>query len=267
MTTPPNTTAPTQGSRLLVHAYLDGELDTASALAVRQQIDADATLAAQFENYTALQNALRTGFPREQFPPNLRTRINAAIGVRRAWVRPTWSALAASILLAVAISSASTWFVLRSYQPRLASSVNVVGERIAFPRELGILYATYDSNPPDKFRELYANQAALDAVRAGRPLPYGTVLVRNVYDVLLDAKGAPAKDANGQLTVTKLLFVAVMEKRAGWGGEFPGGEWKYQSFAPDGTPNAAPASACFACHNKVQAQDFVFSFDRMKAAK
>jgi anti-sigma factor RsiW len=119
MTTPTPTTTPVHGSRLLVHAYLDGELDTANALAIEQQIDADPTLAAQLASYAALQKTLRAQFPRERVPPHLQMRINAAIGPGRRWIRPTWSALAASVVLAVALSSGSTWLALRAPQSDL----------------------------------------------------------------------------------------------------------------------------------------------------
>ena len=156
-----------------------------------------------------------------------------------------------------------------------AGSIRAADNQVEFPRDLGVLYAILDRaedvrelDSSGQLRELYVNQAALDAAIAGRPLPYGTVLVRARYDVLRDAKGAPAKDENGRLTKTKLLGLGVMEKRAGWGREHPAGEWEYQAFAPDGTRNAQPAaSACFNCHSKVQAQDFVFSVDMMKATK
>src|SRR5262245_28466908 len=274
MTTSANSTNHAQDPRLLVHAYFDGELDTASALAVKQQIDADPILAAQLESYAALQNAVRTRLPCEHVSPRLRARINAAIGTERRWPRPTWGALAASILIAAALSSGSTWLVLRSYQASLPTSVQAVDDQVAFPRELGVPFATFDNvesrNGSSVFqvRDLYADKATLDAVQAGRPVPYGAVLVRAIYDVQRDANGAPVKDASGRLTKTKLLALAVMEKRAGWGGRYPAGEWGYQSFAPDGTRNARPApSACFACHVKMQGQDFVFSFDLMKAAR
>ena len=48
---PPAGAAPLQQEpALLVHAYLDGELDLANALAVKQQIDADPSLAAELAN-------------------------------------------------------------------------------------------------------------------------------------------------------------------------------------------------------------------------
>ena len=161
----------------------------------------------------------------------------------------------------------------------LAASVGAAGDKIAFPGELAVLYATLDSaedgrqlSSSGQFRELYTSQAALDAARAGQPLPYGTVVVRVRYDVLLDAKGAPVKDANGRLIKTKLLGYGVMEKRAGWGAEYPetvrNGEWEYQPFTAGKVPNTkANVAACFACHRAVQKQDFVFSYDQMRAAK
>jgi anti-sigma factor RsiW len=98
--------ATSQEPALLVHAYLDGELDLANALAVKQQIDADPSLAAELASASALQKMLRDRFPREPVPAHLRSRINAALGLTSRWAsRPTWQALAASVLLAVAVSS------------------------------------------------------------------------------------------------------------------------------------------------------------------
>ena len=112
---PPAGAAPLQQEpALLVHAYLDGELDLANALAVKQQIDADPSLAAELASASALQKMLRDRFPREPVPAHLRSRINAALGLTSRWAsRPTWQALAASVLLAVAVSSASTWLAVR----------------------------------------------------------------------------------------------------------------------------------------------------------
>src|SRR5262245_11828125 len=104
-----------QDPTLLVHAYADGELDPANALAIKQQIDADPALAAELANVSALQKTLHDRFPREPVPAHLRSRINATVGLTPRWAsrRPTWRALAASVLLAVAASSAGTWMAVR----------------------------------------------------------------------------------------------------------------------------------------------------------
>jgi hypothetical protein len=62
-----------------------------------------------------------------------------------------------------------------------------------------------------------------------------------------------------------------MEKRAGWGAEYPdnvrNGEWEYQVFKADKSVNtAANLRACFNCHKPLDKQDYVYLYDKMKTA-
>jgi anti-sigma factor RsiW len=98
----------------LVHAYLDGELDPADTFAVGQEIERNPRLARELAGASALQQALRTSFPREPVPAALRQRIDAAIRKRNRWKRPSWAALASSVVISVSLSSASTWLMLRA---------------------------------------------------------------------------------------------------------------------------------------------------------
>ena len=98
---------------LLVHAYSDGELDPANALAVGRQIAADPLLTAELVHTNALRRILRERLARPAPPPGLQSRIERAVGLAHARTRPSWQALAATLLLAVALGSGSTWFVLR----------------------------------------------------------------------------------------------------------------------------------------------------------
>ena len=98
---------------LLVHAYLDGELDPANALAVERQIASDPALAAERARIEALRQALREKLPREPLPSNLRVRIDAALGLQRAPTGPSWRTLAASVAVAMVLASGSTWFAMR----------------------------------------------------------------------------------------------------------------------------------------------------------
>jgi anti-sigma factor RsiW len=108
----PSTTDP----RLLVHAYLDGELDPAHALEIEQQIAGDPALAAERERVEALRRVIRERLPRETAPPGLARRIEAAIGVRPGATRPSshpsWRALAASVAVAAFLGSGATWLAL-----------------------------------------------------------------------------------------------------------------------------------------------------------
>jgi anti-sigma factor RsiW len=98
--------------KLLVHAYVDGELDPANARAVEQRILGDPTLAAERDRIEALQRALREKFPPTPAPAALRARVERAVGLRRAPARPTWAALAAAVALAVMAGSTSTFLTL-----------------------------------------------------------------------------------------------------------------------------------------------------------
>jgi hypothetical protein len=109
-------------------------------------------------------------------------------------------------------------------------------------------------------------------VKAGQPMPSGSVLTLVQHKAKLDADGNPEKDANGRFIKGELVGYTVMEKRTGWGSEYPeemrNGEWEYQAFKADKTVNdKANLKNCFTCHKPLDKQDFVFSFQAMKNAK
>jgi len=157
----------------------------------------------------------------------------------------------------------------------LTMAVRAGGDKILFPENYakGVLYTTVDRPDNKQFRELYTSKDAVDAVKAGRDIPSGTVITMVNYKAKLNAAGEPEKDANGRFVKTdEIAGIAVMEKRAGWGGEYPdtvrNGEWEYQAFKADKTVNdKANLQACFGCHKPLDKQDFVFSFDKLKAAQ
>jgi len=149
-------------------------------------------------------------------------------------------------------------------------------DNVKFPANYakGVLYTTVDRPDNKQFRELFITRYALDEVKAGRPLPSGTVITMVNYKAKLGADGQPEKDANGRFIKTdEIAGIAVMEKRTGWGAEYPAdmrnGEWEYRAFKADGTVNdMADLKPCFTCHlQKEPNQDFVFSLAQIKAAK
>ena len=138
----------------------------------------------------------------------------------------------------------------------------------------GVLYHTVDRADNKQYRELFVTKFAADEAKAGRPLPSGTVITMVNYKAKLGADGQPEKDGNGRFIKTdEIAGIAVMEKRAGWGAEYPpdmrNGEWEYRVFKADGTVNdKAELKPCFTCHlQKVPNQDFVFTLAQIKAAK
>jgi anti-sigma factor RsiW len=110
------TSAPSDNNRstLLVHAYVDGELDPVNAVAIEQQIAADPKLSAEKARIDALRRTLRDKLPATEVPAGLDARIRNAVGIGRPSRTPSWRAMAASIVVATAMSSAATWLVTRS---------------------------------------------------------------------------------------------------------------------------------------------------------
>ncbi len=104
--------ATAEDSALLVHAYLDGELDPANALAFETRMANDPALAAECERVEALRHVMRERLPREPLPAALRARIERSIGARRAPQQFSWRALAASIALTAVVASGSTSMLL-----------------------------------------------------------------------------------------------------------------------------------------------------------
>jgi hypothetical protein len=151
--------------------------------------------------------------------------------------------------------------------------VRAGGDKIAFPAnyDKGVLYTTVDRPDNKQYRELFATPEAVEALKAGKEMPSGTVLTLVQYRAKLDAAGNPEKDTNGRFIKGDLIGYTVMEKRSGWGTEYPdnirNGEWEYQAFTAARAVNEkANLKNCFVCHKPHDKQDFVFSFDAIKAA-
>src|SRR5262245_50876099 len=74
-------------------------------------------------------------------------------------------------------------------------------DKIKFPAGYKdhVLYSIVDRYDVKQYRELYASsQAAVDAMKAGQPLPDGTVLTLIQYKAVVDPAGAPTKDGKGR---------------------------------------------------------------------
>lgn len=76
--------ARTNNSLPMIHAYLDGELNTAEALAFEQRISDEPAFAAERKRLETLHRVLQEKLPRESAPPDLRRRIERSIGLRAA---------------------------------------------------------------------------------------------------------------------------------------------------------------------------------------
>ena len=105
---------------LLVHAYVDGELDPANAIAIERRIASEPVLAAERARVEGLRRALRERLPQEPAPAALREKVRRTVGLTRQRAQPTWMAMAASLALAIFASSTGTWYAM---QPPVGGSV------------------------------------------------------------------------------------------------------------------------------------------------
>jgi anti-sigma factor RsiW len=117
-----------QDPTLLAHAYLDGELDPVNAMAMEERLATDPAFAAEYERAAALQQLIRERLPRETLPPGLRSRIEASVAPARRQPprRPSWRALAASVVATAFIASGATWMTL-AQRPADTESAIVAG--------------------------------------------------------------------------------------------------------------------------------------------
>jgi hypothetical protein len=152
-------------------------------------------------------------------------------------------------------------------------AVQAANDKFTFPADYakGVEYLTVDK-PNKQIHVFYAPRAAIEAAKKGEPMPDGTVFTGVHYNAKLDAQGNPEKDANGRFIRADLRQYAVMRKEKGWGGEYPAdkrnGTWEYRIFTADKQWNdKVQAGVCLDCHMPKASNDFVWSYEHLKAAK
>lgn len=138
---------------------------------------------------------------------------------------------------------------------------------MALPKDFPQGFTEYKREPNEAAKTLtlrYANRLALDAARAGRPLPDGSVLISVTHEAQVDAAGRWQPGA--------VKTYAGMEARAGWGDAIPpllrNGNWNYGVWGPDGASRLAlQQPRCLACHQPKSADSYVFTLAALKAAR
>jgi plastocyanin len=141
---------------------------------------------------------------------------------------------------------------------------------LAFPEgyDKGVMYATLDRWDNKQYREFWTSAAAVEAARAGKPIPDGTVITLAAYAAKLDADGKPMKDANGRFIKDKLVAVNPMKKDKAAAAAIPAslrnGDWVYQSFTADGKVNdKANLTACYQCHLPFAQEDYLTNLAKL----
>jgi hypothetical protein len=152
----------------------------------------------------------------------------------------------------------------------IAAGIALAGpERVKYPEKFQedfVMFNTVDRPDLKAVRLVFINKAADAEAKAGQPLPEGSILIVEQRKAKLDDKGEPVRDAEGRLVPTdEVMTILAMEKRKGWGEAYPAdkrnGDWEYNVFKPDRTPNlAVKMDGCFSCHLNRAERDFTFTY-------
>lgn len=154
------------------------------------------------------------------------------------------------------------------------AGVSMAGpDLVQFPEGYLDTYAHYDSVDREinaaQIGELYANQVAVDGLKADGTLPMGSVLVMELHKAKMGEDEKPILSEDERRIKETLSVIAVMQKcedcGEGLSDEIRNGNWEYAFFDP-----ATKAlvdrdyEGCFACHKPLADQDFVFSIDKLR---
>jgi cytochrome c553 len=148
---------------------------------------------------------------------------------------------------------------------------NIARSSVTFPDNYKSTFTKYHTiNLPDtkQVRYYYANGVALNAARAGHPLPDGSVLFAEVYSVKQDAEKKPVMGADGFFAADQLLGYTSMAREAGWGKDIPdmlrNENWNYAAFTAAKQPRPGVNQAeCLACHKPLDKTSYTFTLKEL----
>ncbi len=214
--------------------------------------DAIPNLAGQKARYIELQlNALKGG-----------TRKNAIMNAIAAQLS---SDDIANLAAHFAAQQGAASMAKSDFLPNLAKS------GVAFPENYKATFTRYHTiNFPEtkQVRYYFANDTALQAAKAGKPLPDGSVLLAEFYSAKLDADQKPVMGSDGFFAPDQLISYSAMARDAGWGKDIPdmlrNENWNYAVFTPAKQQRPGVNQAeCLACHKPLDKTSYTFTLKQL----
>ena len=153
----------------------------------------------------------------------------------------------------------------------ISSTVAGQEQRILFPKNYRQTYTNYLSldrvQNPDEIIRLFANDIAMQGPGEDGKLPFGSILVAEIFKARRDSEGGVITSSLGRRIRDKLVLIAVMQREQGWGAQYPesirNGNWEYAAFNNDGRSANKNLNACVACHAPLSKTNFLFSYDHL----
>lgn len=154
----------------------------------------------------------------------------------------------------------------------LVPIVHAKDDVIEFPVDYASTYSNYLSldrtQNPDQIIRLFGNEIAMQGPGEDGKLPYGSVLVAEIYKAKKNEDGSVKTSALGRRIRGKFALVAVMQREEGWGADHPeglkNGNWEFATFKPDGSVAEKDLNSCRACHAPLSATNHLFSIEHLK---
>ncbi len=147
---------------------------------------------------------------------------------------------------------------------------NLAKNGVTFPESYKTTFTKYHTiNFPatKQVRYYYANPAALQAAKADKDLPNGSVLFAEVYSAKLDADKKPVSGSDGFFVADQLLFFTAMAREAGWGKDIPemlrNEDWNYAAFSLTKEQRPVNQAECLACHKPLDKVSYTFTLKEL----
>lgn len=146
---------------------------------------------------------------------------------------------------------------------------------LAFPENYRSEFTRYYSGgrllAEEQTIAIYANDIALEGARAGGKMPYGSVLVAEIYAAQKDADGELVESMLGDRLPGEFKAIALMQRGEGWDDQYPDdlkvGDWEFEVFSTAGKNLGKDTTSCRECHHAHGETEYMYSLEHLAAAK
>ncbi len=151
------------------------------------------------------------------------------------------------------------------------SQAHAGDSKVQLPADYKSTFTNYVSNDriqnEDQTVRIFANDIAMQGPGKDGKLPYGSVLVAEVYKAKKDKDGNIVTSILNRRVRGKFALIGVMERKKGYGeGRADGlktGDWDFGAFKPDGSVADKDLNDCRACHSPLSSTHHVFSYEHL----
>ncbi|MGH1365979.1 MAG: cytochrome P460 family protein [Calditrichia bacterium] len=120
----------------------------------------------------------------------------------------------------------------------------------------------------DQILRLFGNDLAMEGPGEDGKLPYGSILVAEVFKAKKDSAGNVIVSELGRRIRDKFAVIAVMQRGEGWGEDYPDSlsndNWEFATFKPNGGIADKDLNECRACHAPLKKTNHLFSLEHIE---